>query len=110
MYRASSDQVLAGLPLADLTIEGEAMLDPRVFVGIGVKRLGTFSPELLHDQILPLRGTGERQTELAGVSTQLRYGDEVGLMLYGFHPQFTLGFSRAPSAVNLKGSVQLPLH
>lgn len=110
LYRASSDQTLAGLPLADLTIDGEATLDPRVFVGLGVKRRGQFSPELLHDQVLPLRGTGPRQTELVGVSTQLRYGDEVGLMLYGFHPQYTLGFSRVPSAVNLTGTVQLPLH
>ncbi|HDZ58077.1 MAG TPA: peptidase S15 [Pseudomonas xinjiangensis] len=109
LYRASSDQTLAGLPLADLTIEGEAALDPRVFVGLGVKRPGRFSPELLHEQILPLRGTGSHQTELIGASTQLRYGDEVGLMLYGFHPQYALGFSRIPSAVNLKGTVQLPL-
>jgi hypothetical protein len=109
LYLVGSDQTLAGLPLADVTIEGEAALDPRVFVGLGVKRLGRLSPELLHDQILPMRGTGARQTELIGTSTQLRYGDEVGLMLYGFHPQYTLGFSRIPSAVNLKGTVQLPL-
>ena len=110
LYRASSDQQLAGLPLADLTIDGEAALDPRVFVGLGVKRRFRLSPELLGDQILPLRGTGDRQTELVGVSTQLRYGDEVGLMLYGFHPQYTLGFSRIPSAVKLSGTIELPLH
>ncbi|SDS55107.1 X-Pro dipeptidyl-peptidase (S15 family) [Halopseudomonas xinjiangensis] len=110
LYRVSSDQTLAGLPLADLRIDGEAALDPRVFVGVGVKRRFRLSPELLGDQILPLRGTGERQTELVGVSTELRYGDEVGLMLYGFHPQYTLGFSHLPSAVKLTGTVQLPLH
>jgi ABC-2 type transport system ATP-binding protein len=110
LYRASSEQILAGIPLADLNIEGEASLDPRVFVGLGVKRLGQLSPKLLHDQILPMRGTGERQTELIGTSIQLRSGDQVGLMLYGFHPQYTLGFSRVPSAVNLTGTVQLPLH
>lgn len=109
LYRAGSDQILAGLPLTNLTIQGEAALDPRVFVGLGVKRLGQLSPGLLHDQILLMRGTGARQTELIGISTQLRTGDEVGLMLYGFHPQYALGYSRAPSAVNLKGTVQLPL-
>jgi ABC-2 type transport system ATP-binding protein len=109
LYRASSDLILAGIPLADLNIAGEATLDPRVFVGLGVKRLGQLSPELLHDQILPMRGTGTRQTELIGASTQLHSGDEVGLMLYGFHPQYALGFSRLPSAVNLTGIVQLPL-
>jgi ABC-2 type transport system ATP-binding protein len=57
-----------------------------------------------------MRGTGARQTELIGISTQLRSGDQIGLMLYGFHPQYTLGFSRIPSAVDLTGTVQLPLH
>jgi ABC-2 type transport system ATP-binding protein len=109
LHTASIDQILAGIPLADLIIEGENTLDPRVFVGLGIKRLGQSSPALLHDQILPMRGTGARQTELIGVSTQLRSGDQVGLMLYGFHPQYALGFSRITSAVNLTGKVQLPL-
>jgi ABC-2 type transport system ATP-binding protein len=109
LYRASSDQILAGIPLTDMNIEGEATLDPRVFVGLGVKRFGELSSKLLHDQILPMRGIGARETELIGISTQLRSGDEVGLMLYGFHPQYTLGFSRITSAVNLTGTVQLPL-
>jgi hypothetical protein len=92
-----------------LDIEGEATLDPRVFVGLGIMRLGQLSPKLLHDQILPMRGTGTRQTELIGISTQLNSGDQVGLMLYGFHPQYTLSFSRIPSAIKLTGTVQLPL-
>ena len=110
LYRASGEQTLAGLPLADLTLEGEAALDPRVFVGLGIKRMGTGRTELLQDQILPLRGVGTHSTELIGISTHLQHGDEVGLMLYGFHPQYTLSFSRLPSVVNLRGTVQLPLH
>ncbi len=110
LYRASGEQTLAGLPLANLTLDGEATLDPRVFVGLGVKRMGTGRTELLQDQILPLRGVGAHDTELVGVSTRLQHGDEVGLMLYGFHPQYTLSFSRLPSAINLRGTVQLPLH
>jgi ABC-2 type transport system ATP-binding protein len=109
LYRANGEQTLAGLPLAELTLEGEAAADPRVFVGLGVKRMANGRTELLHDQILPLRGVGTHRTELIGVSTQLRHGDEVGLMLYGFHPQYTLSFSKVPSAVNLRGTVQLPL-
>ena len=74
-------------------MEGHGKLDPRVFVGIGVKRMGSGRTELLNDQVLPLRGVGSRQTELIGVSTRLNHGDQVGLMLYGFHPQYTLSFS-----------------
>jgi ABC-2 type transport system ATP-binding protein len=109
LHRANGRQILAGIPTADLMIDGEALLDPRVFVGLGVRRFGRLSPELLHDQVLPMRGTGQRATELVGVSTQLHFGDEVGLMLYGFHPQYTLGFSRLPSAVRVQGKVDLPL-
>jgi dienelactone hydrolase len=110
LYRASGEQTLAGLPLADLTLDGEAALDPRVFVGLGIKRLNSGRTELLQDQILPLRGVGTHSTELIGISTRLQHGDEVGLMLYGFHPQYTLSYSRLPSAINLRGTVQLPLH
>src|SRR5690606_20589270 len=56
LYRASGAQTVAGVPLADLTIDGEAALDPRLFVGLGVKRVASGRTELLHDQILPLRG------------------------------------------------------
>ncbi|MBL4834788.1 MAG: peptidase S15 [Pseudomonas sp.] len=109
LYKTTSSQVLAGIPLADLTISGQAELDPRVFVGLGIRRLGQLSPTLLHEQILPMRGTGVRQTELIGASTLLNPGDEIGLMVYGFHPQYALGYSRLPSAVSLTGVVQLPL-
>ncbi len=110
LYQASGEQTLAGIPLADFKMEGLGKLDPRVFVGIGVKRMGSGRTELLNDQVLPLRGVGSRQTELIGVSTRLNHGDQVGLMLYGFHPQYTLSFSRVPSTVQLSGTVELPLH
>jgi len=110
LYQASGEQTLAGIPLADFKVEGLGKLDPRVFVGIGVKRMGSGRTELLNDQVLPLRGVGSRQTELIGVSTRLNHGDQVGLMLYGFHPQYTLSFSRVPSTVQLSGTVELPLH
>lgn len=109
LYTATGLEDLAGLPLADLQVDGSAELDPRIFVGVGVKRFDDRRAQLLHEQVVPMRGVGKQRHELAGVGTRLRAGDQVGLMLYGFHPQFTASFSRLPSAVTVRGRVELPL-
>lgn len=110
LYRAYEAQALAGIPLADFQLEGQPDLDPRIFVGIGVKRRGQLGAKLLNDQVLPMRGTGAKRTELVGISEQLRFGDEVGLLIYSFHPQYALSFSKAISPVEISGTVSLPLH
>src|SRR5690606_4523709 len=109
LYAASSPRTLAGIPLAEFNVEGQEALDPRFFVGIGVKPFGSLRPQLLNDQIQPIRGVGTKQLELVGISRQLRFGDQVGLMVYGFHPQYAASFSKLPSSVKVTGKVQLPL-
>ncbi len=110
LFTANAEQVLAGIPLASFTVHGNSALDPRVFVGVGVKRYGSQVTELLHEQVTPIRGTGTRELELTGISTLLQPGDQVGLVLYGFHPQFASSFTRVPSAVRISGRVEMPLH
>lgn len=56
LYTASADQVLAGIPLVELTLERlNALQDEILFVGIGVQRASGAAPELLHFQVLPMR-------------------------------------------------------
>lgn len=101
---------LAGIPMADLTVESAAD-DPIVFVGLGLKRQGETRIDLINTQITPLSGhaDGVYQQPLVGVSTRLDPGDEVYLMVYGFHNQYYLSFNRLPRVVTLSGSVDLPL-
>lgn len=102
------ETVLAGIPEASLSLNANQDLDPIVFVGTGVRR-SDGRTELLHEQILPLRGAGLRDVQLPGISTVLQPGETVGLIVMSFHPQYLTAFSRIPEPVTVGGSVALPL-
>lgn len=98
-----------GLPILHL---GEC--DSTVFAGLGVirkSRLPPLEPELIDEQVTPLRGIGEFDVKLVGVAERLNAGDELVLLLYGFQDGYALTTSRDLSTpvVTLSGSVQVPL-
>lgn len=113
LFTADKPMALAGIPTADLFVDGPSELDPIIFVGLGVQRNGESDADttLINTQIAPLRGSesGEYKQQLVGVSTQLEPGDTVKLMLYGFHNQYYLSFNRVPVPVTVSGTVKLPL-
>lgn len=99
---------LAGLPLADLEMDGLPVnVDPVVFVGIGLRRNGVVS--LLNDQLLPMRGLGSHKMELTAVGQVFQVGDEIGLAIYTSSAQYFGTGTRAPIAVSISGQVELPL-
>ncbi|WP_372810215.1 neutral/alkaline non-lysosomal ceramidase N-terminal domain-containing protein, partial [Litorivivens sp.] len=122
--------ILAGIPLASLTVTSpqvandeacgvgrvptiRAGCDSISYVGLGVKRAGTDEWRLIDDQIMPVRGLGEHPAvEMVGIAERLNQGDELALLVYGYHPQFLASFSRDPSiqAVNLQGTIELPVY
>lgn len=110
LFTASAPMTLAGVPTADLTIKGPPNAAPPIaFVGLGVRRAGEQKVQLLNDQIAPLKGRGEHDQQLVGVSTRLAPGDSVYLMVYGFHYQYYASFNRIPQAISISGDVSLPL-
>lgn len=124
-----SEAVLAGIPTATLALStGLPELDAQclessdpilhtgtcdaiVFVGVGVIRSNQPTPELIDEQVQPLRGLGEHEAELTGIAERLQTGDQLVLMIYGQHPTFAGAFSRdlAVPSVQLSGHVELPL-
>lgn len=91
LYVAKSPQNLVGIPvfqghLASSTTES----DPMVFLGVAVKRANGRYYELISDQVTPLRGIGDHQTEMMAISTHLEPGDIVGTWLFGYHNQYRL--------------------
>lgn len=68
--------------------------DAIVFVGLGVKRDGSSSWELTDDQLTPVRGIGEHSIDLVGVGERLESGATLALLVYGYHPQYLLSYSR----------------
>lgn len=82
--------------------------DPILFVGLGVNRGGAW--RLIDDQVTPIRGFGKRHVELTGVAERLADGESLGLMVYGYHPQYLATDSRdlLTPLVALRGSLNLP--
>ncbi len=113
--------VTLGLPLlgvpeycnvdADLPEELPATgCDAIVHVGWGA-RVGTEAPRLIDDQLTPLRGLGQHQVEMVGVAEALEEGEQLGLLVYGYHLQYLSSLSRdvLVPAVTLEGTVQVPV-
>lgn len=124
-----SDGVIAGIPTASLTVgTGLEALDAQcleatdpilhlgtcdamMYVGVGVIRNGLSVPELIDEQVMPVRGFGAHDLELVGIAERLQAGDQLVLMLYGQHPTFVAAFSRdlVSWLVQVGGEVSLPL-
>lgn len=84
--------------------------DAIVHVGWGA-RVGTEAPRLIDDQLTPLRGLGQHQVDMIGVAEALEEGEQLGLLVYGYHLQYLSSLSRdvLVPAVTLSGTVQVPV-
>lgn len=84
---------------------------PILFLGIGHRKAGQERWDLIDDQLTPIRGFGTHRGEMTGVAERLAAGDELALLVYGFHLQYPVTFSRylALPAISLSGRINLPL-
>ncbi|MEX2476570.1 CocE/NonD family hydrolase [Marinobacter sp.] len=121
--------VIAGIPTIDISVSlgldtlDEACLessdlilslgtcDAILFVGVGVIKNGFSVPELIDEQVQPIRGLGEHRVQMTGIAERLNEGDQLVLMIYGQHPTFAGAFSRdlVVSTVQVSGEVALPI-
>lgn len=117
--------IIAGVPTLELDIAGLSGLematcaaplaigacDPIVFLAIGHRKAGTERWDVMDDQITPVRGFGAHSIRMNGVGERLAEGDQLALLIYGFHSQFPITWSRdvLVPAVNLSGSIALPI-
>lgn len=86
--------------------------DATVFLGLGVQKAGANEYTLIDDQVLPVRGLGEHAVSLVGVAERLEAGDRLGLLVYGYHPQYLVTVGRDPTipVVNVEAELRLPLY
>lgn len=89
--------------------------DPILFLGIGHQKAGTTRWDLIDDQLTPIRGFGDHGTAavpqtMSGIAERLVAGDKIALLIYGFHAQYPVTWSRdlLVPAVTLTGSIKLP--
>lgn len=103
-------QLVSGAASSPVGVLGlELGCDPVLFVGLGVNRNGAW--RLIDDQVRPVRGFGKRHVEFNGVAERLADGEQLGLLVYGYHPQFLATGSRdlATPLVALRGNLSLPV-
>lgn len=117
--------VLAGFPSMALTLEGlsgmemsecatplvQAACDPILFLAIGHRKAGQQRWDVIDDQLTPVRGFGLHEGPMSGIGERLAEGDEVALLVYGFHAQYPVTWSRdvLVPALKVSGTVGLPL-
>ena len=90
--------------------------DSTVFVGLGLITASASGkipviPDLIDNQVMPLRGFGDFDVELVGVAERLHAGDQLVLLVYGNSPTFVATSSRdlTTAVVTLSGTVEVPL-
>lgn len=83
-------EVLAGLPQLELDLQPDVAGlpgEPILFAGLGQIRAGRPEtmrlPDLVDNQLTPLRGIGPHALEMTGVAERLQPGDRLVLLLYG---------------------------
>ena len=115
--------VLAGMPRLSLDVQPTGFgleecptplvataCDPILFLALGRRPAGQTRWQIMDDQITPMRGFGLHELDMNGISVRLAEGEEVALLVYGFHPQFPVSWSRdvLVPASSISGHVQLP--
>lgn len=90
--------------------------DSTIFVGLGVITASASGkipvlPELLENQVMPLRGFGLHEVDMVGIAERLQPGDQLVLLIYGNSPLFAATSSRDVSTAiaTLSGHVDVPL-
>jgi len=124
----SKGLIIAGIPQLDITVTTPQILndaacalggvptirsgcDSILFVGVAIRNAGS-EWRLLDDQIMPVRGLGSHaDIDLVGIAERLAMGDELGLWVSGYHPQYLEAFSRDATipVVNIAANARLPL-
>ncbi|NKF22353.1 CocE/NonD family hydrolase [Solimonas marina] len=117
--------IVAGVPMLHVDIEGLSGLeqdncattlvqlgcDPILFLAIGHRPVGQTRWDIIDDQITPVRGFGQHDLEMNGIAERLAEGEQVALLIYAFHAQYPVTWSRdlLVPALTLSGTVELPL-
>lgn len=107
---AGETRVVAGIPHLKLDISMDNQLgDPIVFFGLGHNH-GDGNQDLMDFQVTPWRAVGtDLEIPMVGVAERINSGETVSLLIFGGHDQYHTTASRAPTTLNISGSIFLPV-
>ncbi|MEQ9417643.1 MAG: alpha/beta fold hydrolase [Salinisphaeraceae bacterium] len=125
-------RILAGVPRLSVTVETVVSLlsdlgldcalevlpgllppgcDPILFFAVVQRPPGQERWDMVDDQLTPVRGFDTHELDMVAIAERLPAGTELGLRVFGFHPQYPVTLSRdlLVPAVTIEGRVELPL-
>lgn len=110
--RATQQRIVLGSPKAKLTVthDDEDTSKPLLYVGIGKRKAGNSSIELINRQVSSLTGNNINKIELATISTRLEKGDTLGLLVYGYHSHYMFRSPFWPTNARIEGSIDMPFY
>src|SRR6202007_2432721 len=68
--------------------------DPIFFFGIGILASGSSDWKLVDAQLTPLRSFGGHAVDMNAIGIRLKKGDQLGLLIYAYHTQYPITWSR----------------
>jgi len=109
--QAKDSQIVFGTPRAQLNVSyDEDQTVPLLYVGLGKKKSGQGSIELVNHQLSSLTSNNTHNIELPTISTNLEKGDTLGLLVYGYHAHYMFRSPFWPTMARIEGSVDVPFH
>lgn len=109
LLRAEKDEWVVGVPHASLTIDDADRADPMLFLQVAAWRPGSGSYRILSQQVTPVRGTGQVNTDLSAVRGKIMAGEVVGLLVRGYQAQYRFSGSGWGTDASISGSIDLPI-
>lgn len=85
--------------------------DPVYFFALAERSAGERAWDIIDGQVTPVRGYGHHEINMNGIAIRLAPGDQVALLILGFHLQYPLSFSRDLVVIGatVNGTVELPI-
>lgn len=85
--------------------------DPILLFALVQRPPGQERWDMVDDQLTAVRGFDTHELDMVAIAERLPAGTELGLRVFGFHPQYPVTLSRdlLVPAVTIEGRVQLPL-
>ena len=97
-------------------LTGIGSCDSTVFVGLGIITASASGsipavPQLMEEQVTPIRGFGTFKLDMVGVAERLAAGDQLVLLVYGARDTYAAASTRdvTTTVVTLTGEVRVPL-
>ncbi|MDF1780397.1 MAG: CocE/NonD family hydrolase [Alcanivoracaceae bacterium] len=110
LYIAHDNEVLSGIPKINISMDGSASkMSTRAFVGIGIQHANTRRVWVASEQLTPLPKKGNYEQDLPAISTPLKDGDRVGLIVYGYSWHYMTNPSFWFSRARVRGEASLPI-